>query len=166
MWRKLTKFKKTPEKTWSTSNTLSELASGEKKVEHLEQWRRFQGGYPVGRGAGQLKKTINNYVASPSIKKENLHFFPTPIESHIGFRGDYIYRFLWIFRCASISCTDDRMWLTDWLIETGDWQFRMFDSSRTPVLKINSHASHGRGTKGIWGGPKEFGGTKAFKPLV
>ena len=70
---------------------MSELASGEKKVEHLEQWRRFQGGYPVGRGAGQLKKTKNNYVASPSIKKENLHFFPTPIESHIGFLGVIIF---------------------------------------------------------------------------
>ena len=144
MWRKLTNFKKTPEKTWSTSNTLSELASGEKKVEHLEQWRRFQGGYPVGRGAGQLKKTKNNYVASPSIKKENLHFFPTPIESHIGFRGDYIYRFLWIFRCASISCTDDRMWLTDSLTDWSKLEIGNF-------LKINSHASHGRGTKGIWG---------------
>ena len=39
-----------------------------------------------------------------------------------------------VFRCASISCTDDRNWLTGWLIETGDWQFRMFDSSRTTPL--------------------------------
>ena len=35
------------------------------------------------------------------------------------------------FRCASISCTDHRISLTDSLIETGDWQFCMFDSSRT-----------------------------------
>ena len=32
------------------------------------------------------------------------------------------------FRCASISCTDHRISLTDSLIETGDWQFCMFDS--------------------------------------
>ena len=39
-----------------------------------------------------------------------------------------------IFRCASISCTDDRHRLTDSLIETGDWQICMFDSSRTNPL--------------------------------
>ena len=50
------------------------------------------------------------------------------------------YRRLWrmqFFRCASISCTDDRHWLTeltDSLIETGDWQFCVFDSSRTNLL--------------------------------
>ena len=38
------------------------------------------------------------------------------------------------FRCASISCTDHRISLTDSLIETGDWQFCMFDSSRTTPL--------------------------------
>ena len=39
-----------------------------------------------------------------------------------------------ISRCASITCTDDRIWLTHWLIETGDWQFRMFHSSPTTPL--------------------------------
>ena len=39
-----------------------------------------------------------------------------------------------IFRCASTCCTDGLDSLTDSLIETGDCQFLMFDSSPTTSL--------------------------------
>ena len=48
--------------------------------------------------------------------------------------GEAKNKFLVIFRCASISCTGDRQFVNDGLIETGDWQFCMFDSSRTTHL--------------------------------
>ena len=52
-----------------------------------------------------------------------------------------------LFRCASISCTNDRHWLTGWLIETGYWQFITFDSSPTASL----------GQSGQPGGSGRFG---------
>ena len=72
----------------------------------------------LGAGASMGYSSYNLYIPNNVKGKFSLQIILTYMSVLIKF----------IFRCASISCTDDRMSLTDSVLETVDWQSLMFDS--------------------------------------
>ena len=62
------------------------------------------------------------------------HSFCNCCQFHNIYRNVMVAATLFSDALASLALMVVTGWLTDWLIETGDWQFCMFDSSRTNPL--------------------------------